>query len=541
MQILIAGEAGQGIAKSAELVSRDLISRGYYVFNYRDYGSLIRGGENFNVIRVESRPVHSNNWTYDYALIFGRFSAHHLDSVARGGISIGTLDGVQAKLSPLAALSKLGAPRIVENSYLLGALYRAMDLPLDGLLKQMEGFGRHASINRKAARLGYVEYTGPVKPFRLRPSKGQRYYVSGSQAVAYGAASSGLDLYIAYPMTPATPVLHILAALQERYGLRAVQLENEIGVVNAALGASFAGAMTMVGTSGGGYALMAETLSLQGQSELPLTVYMAMRPGPATGVPTYTSQGDLKFVLNAGHGEFSKVVVAPGDPVEAFELTAEAIYFAQKYGVLSVVLSDKHLGESQFTVASKPALRVKPRRFLARSGRSYASYRFTKDGVSPRAALGDAIVRATSYEHDEWGYTVEESDRVNAMVEKRLAKARTLEKEVSRMDTVKTYGRGDDLIVSWGSTKGAILDAMRHLRDVRFLQVRYLRPFPSKKVARHIDRADRIVVVENSATGQIADLIAESTGRVIDRKILKYDGRPFGEEELAKQLRRVFK
>jgi len=432
----------------------------------------------------------------------------------------------------------LKAPQIVANSVLLGSLYKAMGQPLEPLLEQMECFGKRAGINRKAAVKGYQDYKGPVKPVKLGGPKGPRYFVSGSQAVAFGAVAAGMDLYLAYPMTPATPVLHILAGLDA--DISVVQLENEIGVANAALGASYAGASVMVGTSSGGYALMTETLSLQGMSELPLVLYLAMRPGPATGVPTYTSQGDLKFALYGGHGESPRVVVAPGDPLEAFERMAEAFYLANRYRTLSIVLSDKHLAESGFTFDKRPKFRVKPQRFLVSPGKGYRSYRMNASGVPPRAPAGSALVRATSYEHDEFGYTVEGEDAIDSMVENRLKKARTIEKAVAALDPVRVFGRGRNLVVSWGSTKGAVLDALRHV-DARFLQLCYLRPFPSRSLLTLLEAADRVVLVENSATGQMADVIAEHTGFFIRDKILKYDGRPFGERELATRLRRVFK
>jgi 2-oxoglutarate/2-oxoacid ferredoxin oxidoreductase subunit alpha len=539
-QISVAGEAGQGIARSADIIARDFASRGFYVFNYRDYGSLIKGGENFNLVRVGTEPVRSNNWKSDYAVVFGRFSAHHVKRLERGGVSIGTVPGVKARIDTAAVLRELKAPKIAENSVLLGALYRSMGQPLEFLLRQLECFGKHSGMNKKAATHGYELYGGPVRPLKLPKRRGTRYFVSGSEAVSLGAVAAGMDVYIAYPMTPATPVLHILAGLKG-HDISVVQLENEIGVANAALGASYAGASAMVGTSSGGYALMTETLSLQGMSELPLVLYLAMRPGPATGVPTYTSQGDLKFALYGGHGEFPRVVMAPGDPLEAFERMPEAFYLANRYRTLSVVLSDKHLAESGFTFDSRPRFRVRPQRFLAKPGKDYKSYRKTADGVPPRAPAGRVMLRATSYEHDECGYTVEDVGSVDAMVENRLKKFRTIEKAVSALDPVRVHGRGRNLVVGWGSTKGAILDALKQVKDARFLQICYLKPFPAKKVKRALESSRKVVLVENSATGQMADVVAEHTGHFIGKKVLKYDGRPFGGDELAARLRRAFR
>jgi len=279
---------------------------------------------------------------------------------------------------------------------------------------------------------------------------------------------------------------------------------------------------------------MSEALSLQGMSEVPLVVYLAQRPAPSTGVPTYTGQGDLKFALNAGHGEFPRVVIAPGDAEEAFQRTMEAFYLSYKYHVLSILISDKHLGESHFT-HDEMKFKAKPRRFLVKPGKNYKRYLITKSGISPRAVPGEGIVRATSYEHDEYGYTTEEPREIEKMVEKRLRKWESLRKEVMRMEPVKVYGRGRKLIVSWGSTKGAILDAIKG-RDYKFMQICYLSPFPSKEVLKELKRAKEVVLVENNATGLLADVIREQTGFEIKRKILKYDARPFTPEYLRRRL-----
>ncbi|HID08737.1 TPA: pyruvate ferredoxin oxidoreductase, partial [Candidatus Micrarchaeota archaeon] len=333
---------------------------------------------------------------------------------------------------------ELNVPKIMENIALISAAWKYLGMPFESLEKTVreELKGNEAAV--KVARRGYdaVEVGSPID---VTPEKRARYFITGSQAVAMGAIAAGIDLYIAYPMTPATPVLHYLAALQTEYDFQVLQLENEIAVANAALGASYAGAMTMVGTSGGGFALMGEAMSLQGMSEVPLVVYLAMRNAPSTGVPTYTGQGDLKMAVNIGHGEYPKVVVAPGDPREAFERTLEAFYLAYKYRVLSIIVSDKHLAESTYTVEGFSP-RVKPERFIVKSvPDGYKSYEITENGVSPRAVPGqaDAPVRATSYEHDEYGYTTEEGEWVVKMNDKRFRKVKHVAEEVAGFEPVK--------------------------------------------------------------------------------------------------------
>ncbi|RLG16446.1 pyruvate ferredoxin oxidoreductase [Nanoarchaeota archaeon] len=528
--LLVGGEAGQGVAQTAEVFGKTLTRMGYYVFNYRDYQSLIRGGHNFNAVTVSDEPVMSHEDKYDVIIAMNEETLKkHGKNLKEGGTIISG-----EKVDVERILKELKAKPIVGNSVFLGALMRYLKLGTKEMERVMkEEYKEYARVNIEAMRRGYKSFEEGKKLFPPK-SKKKRYFLTGNQAVGLGAIASGIDIYIAYPMTPATPVLHFLAQRQLKYKYLVLQLENEIAVVNAALGASYAGAMVMVGTSGGGFALMSEALSLQGMSEVPLVVYLAQRPAPSTGVPTYTGQGDLKFALNAGHGEFPRVVVAPGDAEEAFQRTMEAFYLSYKYHVLSILVGDKHLGESHFT-HDEMKFKAKPKRFLVKPGKNYKRYLITKSGISPRAVPGEGIVRATSYEHDEYGYTTEEPREIERMVEKRLRKWESLKKEVMRMEPVKVYGRGRKLIVSWGSTKGAILDAIKG-RDYKFMQICYLSPFPSKEVLKELKRAREVVLVENNATGLLADVIREQTGFEIKRKILKYDARPFTPEYLRRRL-----
>jgi 2-oxoglutarate ferredoxin oxidoreductase subunit alpha len=340
-------------------------------------------------------------------------------------------------------------------------------------------------------------------------------------------------------MTPATPVLHFLAKKQDEHDFITIQTENEIGVVNNAMGSSFAGAKTMVGTSGGGFALMSETFSLAGISEIPLVAYLAQRTGPASGVPTYTAQADLKMAVNAGHGEFLRVVVAPGDAQEAILRTEEAFYLSLKYRTLVVLLADKHVAESDYSFDELKSSDLDNQRFIIKNpSDDYKSYEITEDGNSPRAVPGQGpVVRASSYEHDEHGYTTEDPEMTTKMNDKRKKKEQLIEKEVlEKLNPVSVYGKGKNLIIGWGSTKGAILDSLSELDDYRFLQISYISPFPKKRVIEEIEKSDNVVLVENNATGLLGDIIAEQTGHMIEKKILKYDARPFVSSDIINQI-----
>ncbi len=537
LSIIVGGRAGQGVAKAAEVLGRAFVRRGFYVFNYRDYPSLIQGGHNFNVLHVSDSPVYSHE--FDGADVIIAFDRKTVDIHRPGspGAKVVALKSVypEADLAlPDEPVREAGAR--YTNTYLLSAAWKLLggdwETLRETVAKELKG-----DVNLRLAEAGYnaVGQGGSM-------GKGEAenvLFMTGNEAIGAGAIAAGIDLYIAYPMTPATPVLHYLAARQREFDYAVLQLENEIAVINAALGASYAGAMTMVGTSGGGFALMTEAMSLQGMSEVPLVVYLAQRSAPSTGIPTYTAQGDLKFAVNAGHGEFPRVVVAPGDPKEAFERTVEAFYLAYKYRVLSIIVGDKHLGESHYTV-SPPAPRVKADRFIVENpGEDYRNYKITETGVSPRAVPGttDHAVRATSYEHDEDGYTTEEGEWAVKMNDKRWRKFKYLKEEVfSSLQPISVYGEGENVIVGWGSTKGAILDALKRLDGWKFVQVSYIVPFPAEQFKEAVDGAKRIVLVENNVTGLLGQIIAENTGIIIEEKILRYDARPFTPSYILRRL-----
>ncbi len=416
-----------------------------------------------------------------------------------------------------------------------------MGLGLEELNKIFkEKFGKYLGQNIMAAKRGYDEYIG--KRINIgRGRKGRRYFITGNQAIGLGAIKAGLDIYVAYPMTPATPVLHFLAAKQKQHDILVMQMENEIAVINTALGASYTGAKAMVGTSGGGFALMAETMSMQGMSEIPLTVYLSQRTAPATGVPTYTTQGDLKFALNVGHGDFPRIVVAPGDAMECYKMTADVIYLAEKYRILSIIIGDKHVGESHFTHNKIP--RTKPAiRNITNPKKDFKIYELTKNGISPRSVPGKGVpIRGTSYEHDEYGFTTEDPEMTKKMNDKRWRKWEEVKKEVMKMEPYSIYGKGKITIVGWGSTKGAIMDCLKELKGVKFLKINYISPFPDKQVKRILEKSEEVILVENNVRGQLGEVIAEKTGYFIKKKILKYDSRPMDRDWLLPRIRRLIR
>jgi len=513
LNILIGGKAGQGINKISQIVSNILARYGYFTFNYRDYQSLIRGGHNFNILSVSDNRIGSVESKLDIIVALDDNTIEiHKNKLKENGIIIKSKE-----------FENFGKNLNVAFS---GALIKTLGISKKILIEEIENQFNDKEAN-EAAEKGFES---AEKKFELKKLNNKISVMSGSEAIANGAINSNIDLYLAYPMTPATNVMHELAAKQLENNLMVFQPENEIAVANMALGASFAGAKVMVGTSGGGFDLMSEALSFQGMSEIPLVVYLASRPGPGTGIPTYTSQSDLNIALRSGHGEFPRIVIAPGNPIECIEKTNEAFYLSQKFNVLSIILSDKHLAESEFSFDKKPAKPIKVK--------------------LNRKIPGKDIVKASSYEHGKFGNTTESAEIAKQNAEERLKKYELIKKECEKFEMIKIYGnpKAKNLIIGWGSTKGVILDAIDSIDEsiktkkgnYKFLQVLYMKPL-SNQIKKEIQKSENVILVENNLTGQLGRLIREKTGFKIKNKILKYDGRMFYSDELKEKILEVAK
>jgi 2-oxoglutarate ferredoxin oxidoreductase subunit alpha len=460
LNILIGGKAGQGINKVSEIVSRILLNQGYFIFNYRDYPSLIRGGHNFNVLSISDERVGSFESKLDGIVSLDEKTVDiHKGSLKKDGFVIS-----------FEEFKNLGRNL---NIALAGSLMKVLGVDKKILIEEVQ----RQLKSKEAVFAAEKGYESEKELFELKKLSNKISIMTGSHGVSMGAINSGIDLHLAYPMTPATGVMHELADKQIENDLMVIQPESEVAVVNSALGASFAGAKVMVGTSGGGYDLMTEGLSLQGMSEIPLVVYLASRPGPGTGVPTYTCQSDLDIALRGGHGEFPRVVVAPGDPIECIEKTNEAFYLSEKFNCLSIVLSDKHLAESEFSSDRKPnkVLKVEVK----------------------RAVPGEKIVKASSYEHDDSGNTTESGEIAERKANERVAKYQSMKKECEKFEMIKIYGdsKAKNLVIGWGSTKTVILDALDAIDgsikkggEYKFLQVLYMKPL-SNEIKKEMEKA----------------------------------------------------
>lgn len=502
--ILIGGTAGQGINKVSQIISNVLSKHGYFTFNYRDYQSLIRGGHNFNALTISDEPIESHESKADILVALDEQTIKtHKQALKKNSIII------------LGNEFKNEGRNI--NIALAGSLTKILGIPIKELNNEIESQFKESKQAIASAKKGFDSQETKQQ---LKKLNNKTTILSGSQAIAIGTTNSGINLYIAYPMTPATNAMHELAKNQIKNNLTVFQAENEIAVANMAIGASFAGTKTLIGTSGGGFDLMGETLSFQGMSEIPLTVYLASRPGPATGVPTYTAQADLDIALRAGHGEFPRIVVAPGNPTETIEKTSEALFLAEKFKTLSIILSDKHLAESEFSSTTKP--------------------NETPKIQITRKLPGQTIVKTSSYEHDEFGNTTESQIITEQNANARLKKYDDIKKYIEEnLEMIKIHGNKNskNLIIGWGSTSGAIKDAIKNL-DAKFLQVLYLKPL-SSQIKEEIQKAKKVILVECNATGQLGRLIREKTGIKIQNRILKYNGRPFHSDELNKLIKEI--
>lgn len=549
--ILIGGKAGDGVRRSGNLIGRIGNQAGYYVFVHDDYPSLIRGGHNFSVIRASKERVYSYHNELDLiiALDSDTIKKHQNKLKPKGRLIYDEKLGEKVKNGLAVPLSSMveeikGIP-IMRNSVALGVLCHLFKIPIELVEHVMnEVYGKKAGPNIKLLRMGH-EYAEKnfdrIKEIEVK--KGDKCLITGNETIALGAVKAGLKLYIAYPMTPATSILHFLTNHKGDLDLRVVQPENEISVIIMALGAAYAGTRTMIASSGGGFALMQEGVSLSGMSETPLVIVESQRAGPSSGVPTYTAQADLRFVLHSGHGDFPRIVLAPSDIEEAYYKAGEALNLAWKFQVPVLILADKTLSESAMNVKLNENEVKYEKEKIAEPSKDYKRYKFTNDGISPLSFPGSkSIVKVTSYEHDEFGITTEEPEQIKKMQEKRFMKIKAMIDDLKKRKTVDVYGKGKDLVITWGSSKGAVIDAVNMLdKDVKVLSIIYLEPFPTWEVLPLIKEARKVVCVEGNITGQLAGLVREKTGFEIKDKILRYDSRPFDPIELANDLKKVFK
>ncbi len=622
---MIGGEAGFGIQSAGHIFALAAARGGLQAFGTAEYPSLIRGGHNSDVIRIADKEVMVHKEKLDLLLAMNKETLDlHLHEIVQGGgvvfdadvikpESIKIPDGVKVFAVPLKKIAiEKGKGDITRNTVGVAACFALVDYDLEilfTLLREMFGKKGEQMVanNIAAAQAGYdyvkQNYAGKFD-YKLQKVEGQpkRMLLTGNDALCLGALKAGCKFVAEYPMTPSSSILHFMAANAKDYNVIVKHTEDEIAAMNMVVGAGWAGVRAMTGTSGGGFSLMVEALGFAGMCEVPVVCVNVQRPGPSTGLPTRTEQGDLQFVLHASQGEFPRIVVAPGDFEENFYLTFDAFNLAEKYQTPVIILSDKHLAESVKTVEpfKTEGLKVNRGKLLSQSelekliaqsqeylkskgmdslppktaeqwairgfngvapAENYLSpddnfmrYKLTEDGISYRTIPGmpGGIHRAATDEHDETGDLTENPDKRSLMVEKRARKLAGALAEIPAPHLInfkrepvalKDAGNADITFVTWGSPKEALLEVMEQLEaegvKAQMLQIVYMSPFHSKEIGEILRACKLTVDVEMNNEAQLAALITEKTGFFIHEKILKYSGRQFTAHEIFDKVKEI--
>jgi 2-oxoglutarate ferredoxin oxidoreductase subunit alpha len=564
LAIAIGGAAGQGVATPGDIFAKIFSRRGLHLNAYNAYQSIIRGGHTFLTIRTGPEKVTNMGDRLDLMIPLNQDSMdRHLRLLTSGAACVYNADtikpgiaarGVQLCPLPVSKLADISRNKVAQNTLAVGAALSMMGIGFQSLEEVLtEQFKKKGeavvSENVGIARAGY-DYAGAnFKPFAWPlPMTANRYAVlSGNTAMAMGGAAAGVKFYCAYPMSPSTGVLHWMAAHARKAGIMVRQVEDEIGVVNMAIGAAHAGVRSMCATSGGGFALMTEGLGLSAMMETPVVVIDCQRAGPSTGVPTKTEQGDLWQMLGAAFGDYPRAIAAPLDIGDCFKIIPEIFNIADRFQCPGIVLCDLLLSEGRLSVDPKD-LDFAPvidrgeliTRASATSGMNgngeYKRYKITESGVSPRAVPGVVghIHTAASDEHDEDGVLISDEFtnplKRRAMMEKRMRKVAGIEAAVPP-PVLWGSPDADITLIGWGSTKGVIEEACEILTGQRIsanqLQIRWLVPLHGDAILDILKRSRRTVIVENNYSGQFARYLRSETSFVPDGYIRKYDGEPF--------------
>jgi len=569
----IGGEAGFGIMSAGTMLAKAFVRRGFHTIASNEYPSLIRGGHNVITVGVGSQPFHSLYRTVDILVALNKETIQaHKKELHPGSYvvfdpkdqSLQTSDfpvSVQLISLSLSDIVKtLQADVIMRNTIALGATIALLgsDLSIltDVINSQFEKKGKGViDENIRVAKAGYDEikktYSFLQEYYLENPKQIEEMYVmNASEAVGIGALDGGMKFAAIYPMTPINALISLFADHKKDLGISYIQPEDEIAGVNMAIGASIAGVRSMVATSGGGYSLMVEGISLSGITEVPLVIDLGMRPGPATGMPTWTEQGELLFAIFSGHGEFARIILAPGDVAESYLLTKLAFDLSQAYQIPVFILTDKYLNENQWCVAKSIFVSPKVPQDGKRIAKDAVLTDFKRydlsptDGISPRSLPGmkDGLFISNSYEHDEKGFTTEDSTMRINMEDKRARKVNTI---ISHFPMPSIYGESESQItfVSFGSTKGPILEAVKLLQEkgitAKLIHFSWIYPMNGNKVKELLKNEKRLIDVEGNGTGQFAKLIMQETGIDIQEKLLKYDGRQWYPEEIVERIRNL--
>jgi 2-oxoglutarate ferredoxin oxidoreductase subunit alpha len=562
---LAGGEAGQGIQSVGTILAKSLLYGGYHIFADQDYESRVRGGHNFFRVRASDREVLALSEDLDLLIALNRETIDlHKSELKPDGMIIH--DREQTKFEdhctacldvPLNRLAMQAAQnKLMVNTVAVGAALGLIEYKsafLESALKKAfaKAGDKIVADNIRAALAGFDFARQHPSGQQLKPIDGapRRMLLNGNESLSVGMLAGGCKFVAGYPMTPSSSILEYIAGKSTRCNVVMVHVEDEIAAINMAIGASYAGVRSMVATSGGGFALMVEGLALAGMTETPVVIVLGQRPGPATGLPTRTEQGELWFALHAGHGEFPRAVLAPATVAEAFVIAVKALNLAEKYQTPVLILTDHHLASSYNTVPKFDLKQVKIERGALLSDEEvsrltdYRRHQVTDSGVSPRAlpSQGMALVVTDSDEHDEAGHIIEDAATRILMNEKRLRKLRGLQAEISA-PLIKRMPKAELNLIGWGSSYGAIHEAIELLHKegiaANHIHLSEIWPFPTEAVTRALNNKAKSIVIESNATAQIAILIRRETGIKVSGNILRYDGRPISPKYIIDNLKK---
>ncbi len=560
----VGGPAGFGIKSVGLSFSKIAVRSGYYAYDYSEYPSLIRGGHNTVQTTVACEPVAftSQHVNFLIALDQSTIELHKDELTSDAGVLFDEAlnfdtsflpSGVTVFKVPLLKLVRdAGGSEVMRNMASLAASLALLDGNIEHLNDLISEEFAHKpeeiiALNHKVAKVSYdfvkEKFTDKIKKVLTQKDKVvDQIVLTGNEACALGAVAAGLQFAAIYPMTPTTNILQVLAPLQEEYGFIYKQPEDEISALTMALGASHAGARSMVATSGGGFALMGEAYGLAGITETPVVIIEGMRGAPATGIPTWTEQGDLKMILGMHHGDFPRIVLAAGDPKETFDLTMTAFNLADKYQGPVVLIIDKIICEDNqsFQPFDYSGYKLDRGKYTREKKEDFKRYEDSKDGISTRSIVGSGnYFNANADEHDEYGYSSEDFDNRNMQMEKRNQKLITCANNDMPEPLLFGPDDADVTLVSWGSNKGAILEALKVLPNVNYLHLTWINPFPAEAVKKRLDKSKYVIDIECNFSAQMRDWIRQQTGVRIEDTLLRYDGRPIFAEQIIDKVKKV--
>lgn len=540
ISVVIAGAAGLGIDSITQVIAETVKQGDYNMFYTKEYMSRIKGGCNSSSIRISSAKVDSYKEIADFVFVVEKDNLNHVKNrISDNTIVISDYD-VEPQLDKF------------KNAIISGVIIGLLDIDLELLkenLKKIFSDKDNDIIDKniEAATKGYeigknlINEKNISIDIKKNAEIKDEILINGNDALALGCVAGGVDFISSYPMSPSTGILTFMAKHSKEFNIIVEQAEDEIAAINMGLGAWYAGARAMTSTSGGGFALMTEAVSLAGMVESPMVIYLGQRPGPATGLPTRTEQGDLNLALYAGHGEFPRIILTPGNLEDCFYLAPKAFDLADRFQVPVFILSDQYLADSCYNTKPFDVKNAEITEYIEKTNEDYKRYILTQNGISPRGIpnYGDGFVVVDSDEHDEDGHITENLDLRVQMVEKRMAKLISIRRESILPDY---FGKPDTkiLVLGWGSTCNIIKEALNNISnpEIAFLYFKQVYPL-SENILQYFKNVKKVICIENNYTGQFANLIKHELNISVDERILKYNGMAFSVEELVEKIRGV--